>query len=323
MRVAEAEVKQLAESAIAQDARAGARLITLIESGASDLYPALSTLYSAGGHARIVGVTGPPGAGKSTLVDQLIAYYRAANLRVAVLAVDPSSPKSGGAVLGDRFRMSQHYSDAGVFIRSMANRGALGGLARSTPDALVVLDAMGWDIVLLETVGVGQSEIDIMRHAGAVLVLQTSHSGDALQSVKAGLLEIADIFVVNRASEPDAQRTVRALREMVHVDAERRGEAAWPVSVCETEALTGEGIAALAASIERRFTYLTDNPKARAQLRHMQVRVHMEAIAAGIVAARLTDRGGAGAPGSDVVADVVARRRDLYATARALVGGDD
>ncbi len=197
------------------DVRRCARLITLIERGGTDLVPLLQRLYRVGGRGRTVGVTGPPGAGKSTLLNKLVAAWRRRGMAVAVLAIDPSSPFSGGAVLGDRLRMMEHACDAGVFIRSMASRGHLGGLAKAAGDALTVLNAMPWDIVLIETVGVGQNETEIMRHAEVVMLVQTPMGGDAIQAAKAGITEIADIFVVNKSDHPQADHTVRQLEEMV------------------------------------------------------------------------------------------------------------
>ncbi len=192
-----------------RDVRRCARLISLVERGEADLVPLLQRLYRAGGRGRTVGVTGPPGAGKSTLVNKLVAVWRRRGLSVAVLAIDPSSPFSGGAILGDRLRMMEHACDDGVFIRSMASRGHLGGLAKAAGDALIVLNAMPWDIVLIETVGVGQNETEIMRHAQVVILVQTPMGGDNIQAAKAGIIEIADIFVVNKSDHPLADQTVR------------------------------------------------------------------------------------------------------------------
>lgn len=252
----------------AGNVRTCARLISHIERGEVDLVPVLQRLYREGGRTRVVGVTGPPGAGKSTLVSRLVSIWRDRGLRVAVLAVDPSSPFSGGAVLGDRLRMMEHSCDEGVFIRSMASRGQLGGLAKAAGDALTVLDAMPWDIVLVETVGVGQNETDIMRHASVVVLLQTPMGGDDVQAAKAGITEIGDIFVVNKSDHPDADRTVRQLKEMISLGLCLHAEKSWQPPVVKTRALDGEGVAELADHIERYFGYLAEQPEAmRRQLR--------------------------------------------------------
>jgi LAO/AO transport system kinase len=237
------------------DLRCGARLITRIERGDEDLVPLLQALYRRGGRAQVIGVTGPPGAGKSTLISRLIGAWRAQGRRVAVLAVDPSSPFTGGAVLGDRVRMAEHACDDGVFIRSMASRRQLGGLARAAGDALVVLEAMPWDVVLIETVGVGQNETEIMRHAPVVVLVQTPMGGDDVQAAKAGITEIGDLFVVNKADHPQADATVRQLLDMIALAQRLHPERSWQPPVLKTLALQGEGIGELAAAIDRCFAH--------------------------------------------------------------------
>src|SRR5438552_3101128 len=190
-----------------------------------------------------------PGADKSTLFDQMLARLSAGSQRIAVLAVIPSSPYSGGAILGDRVRMGRHNSDVGVFIRSMAARGRLGGLARAAGDALQVLDAMGWDAILVETVGVGQNEIDVVRHADTVVILQTPSSGDELQAAKAGLIEVGDLFVVNKCDAPGADRIVSALREALGGDAQHDGPERWSSPVLKTQAMAGSGVDELVAAM--------------------------------------------------------------------------
>src|SRR5689334_17262282 len=204
-------VTALVEAARGGDTRALARLITLVENGDSELPAIAAALAPHTGSARVIGLTGAPGVGKSTTTNELVRALRAAGHRVGVLAVDPSSPYSGGAILGDRVRMQDHATDPGVYIRSMSSRGQLGGLAAATPQAVRVLDAAGFDVVLVETVGVGQAEVEIAGLADTTLVLVAPGMGDAIQAAKAGILETGDIFVVNKSDHPGAQETVRDL----------------------------------------------------------------------------------------------------------------
>jgi LAO/AO transport system kinase len=262
------EIGAIAAALRSGDIRTCARLISRVERGEPGLVPLLQALYRVGGRSRIVGVTGSPGVGKSTLVSKLIGFWRKRGLRIAVLAVDPSSPFSGGAVLGDRLRMREHTCDEGVFIRSMASRGQLGGLAKAAGDALTVLDAMRWDVILIETVGVGQNETDIMRHASVVVLLQTPMGGDDVQAAKAGITEIGDIFVVNKSEHPEADRTVSQLEEMITLGLCLHPETTWRPPVVKTRAINGEGVAELADHIDDCFAHLAGQPEAaRRQLR--------------------------------------------------------
>jgi LAO/AO transport system kinase len=235
------------------DARALARAISTVENrvpGYSDL---LKALFPHSGHARILGLTGAPGAGKSTLVDQLARYYRKENRTVGIIAVDPTSPYTGGAILGDRIRMQDHFADPGIYIRSMATRGSLGGLARTTADVTTVLDASGRDMVMIETVGVGQDEVDIVRLADITIVILVPGMGDDVQTIKAGIMEIADIFVINKSDRDGAERVERETRAMQSLSIRSDN---WTPPIVKTVASDGTGIADLAAAISSYEQYL-------------------------------------------------------------------
>jgi len=263
--------------------RAGARLMRLVDDRHPLAFDALRQLFAHTGRARVIGITGNPGSGKSTLTDQLIAHYRGQGKTVGVVAVDPSSPFTGGAILGDRIRMSDHATDDGVFIRSLATRGHLGGLSRSTHDVVQILDAMGFDVILLETVGVGQDEIEVVRLAHTSIVVMVPGMGDDIQAIKAGILEIADIFAVNKADREGADRVVKDLKALellaapnLHRLAQASGhhgpqapapgggdtpgetpdEERWQAPILKTVALRGEGVAELAQAIEDHGAFL-------------------------------------------------------------------
>jgi LAO/AO transport system kinase len=242
------DVEGLIARMLGGDRVALAKLITLVENRDRETRKIMSAVYDRSGNGYVVGVTGPPGAGKSTLVDRLIAHLRRSGRSVGVVAVDPSSPFSGGAVLGDRIRMQNHFLDDGVFIRSLSTRGRHGGLARATRDVVRLLDASGKDFVLVETVGVGQTELDIMDLAHTTLVVMVPEAGDTVQVMKAGLLEIADVFIVNKADREGADRMTGELERMLHMLPSEHG---WQVPVLPTQANQDVGIEELMAAIER------------------------------------------------------------------------
>lgn len=243
---------QLVKALLAQDKRAAARLISLIENEAAAKLELLKEIYPHTGQAFIVGITGAPGAGKSSLSGALIKQVRAAGLSLGVIAIDPTSPFSGGAILGDRIRMQDHTLDQGVFIRSMGTRGSLGGLARASGEAVQVLDAFGKEVIIVETVGVGQSEVDIVKTADATVVVLTPAMGDGVQTIKAGIMEIADIFVVNKADLAGAERTAAEVNQML--DLGKIKEPRPPVIL--TEALTGRGVSELWQALKEHEIYL-------------------------------------------------------------------
>jgi LAO/AO transport system kinase len=300
--------------------RAVARLITLVEDAHPALRDVMAALAQYTGRAAVIGLTGPPGVGKSTTTSALIGNFRQRGYRVGVLAVDPSSPFSGGALLGDRIRMQEHGLDGEVFIRSMATRGHLGGLARSTPQALRVLDAAGCDVVLIETVGVGQSEIEVAALADTTVVLLAPGMGDGVQAAKAGILEIGDVFVVNKADRDGAAATARDLRQMI-AHGQRREPGGWRPPVVSTVASAGSGIEAVVEALDEHRAWLLSRDATSDGLtgrRRRRAAVEIEAI----TLAELRSRIGYLRPGrrlDDLAGDVVSGRIDPYAAADLLL----
>ncbi|MEV4315754.1 methylmalonyl Co-A mutase-associated GTPase MeaB [Actinocrispum sp. NPDC049592] len=312
------DVADLVDRARRYEPRAVARLISLVEDASPQLREVAAALAPLTGRAQVIGLTGPPGVGKSTSTSALVTSLRAQGKRVGVLAVDPSSPFSGGALLGDRIRMQQHATDPGVFIRSMATRGHLGGLSWATPQALRVLDAAGFDVVLVETVGVGQSEVDVVSLADTTIVLLAPGMGDGIQAAKAGILEIADVFVVNKADRDGAEATVRDLKNMVAMS--RRGVAgsSWRQPIVPTVASTMDGVDDVVKAIETHHQWLVEHDEL-GQRRYRRARAEVEAIALESVRAKL------GGPGEDALRRlserVSAGEIDPYTAADRLVEG--
>ena len=253
--------------------RALARAITAIERGGTERDALIGEVYPRRGNGRIVGLTGPPGAGKSTLVDRFARLCRERGETVGILAVDPTSPFTGGALLGDRIRMQELYTDPGVFIRSMATRGAMGGLARATRDAVDLLDAVGFDWILVETVGVGQDEVDVVRTVDTVVVVTLPGLGDEIQAIKAGIMEIADVFVINKADRPGVDRTRRDLESMLAMGGQRD----WMPPIVQTVASQGEGLDELVAEVERHRSHLAESGELDRRRFH-QLRLRVETI---------------------------------------------
>jgi LAO/AO transport system kinase len=313
------DVPGLVEKARAGDARSVARLISLVEDASPVLREVMAALIPYAGNAHVVGITGSPGVGKSTSTSALVTALRAQDRRVGVLAVDPSSPFSGGALLGDRVRMQDHALDPEVYIRSMASRGHLGGLSWSAPQAIRVLDAAGCDLVVVETVGVGQSEVEIAGLADTTLVLLAPGMGDGIQAAKAGILEIGDVYVINKADRDGADQVRRELRSMLALA--ERTEGAWKPPIVKTVAQTGEGIDEVVAAIDQHREHLADSGEL-ARRRTRRARDEIEAIA--VTSLREQWRSVHERTELDALADrVVAGETDPYAAADELLAGTD
>jgi LAO/AO transport system kinase len=311
------EPTALVSAADGGDPRALARLISLVENGSPQLREVMKLIAPQAGRARVIGLTGAPGVGKSTITGALVRAYRGQGLRVGVLAVDPTSPFTGGALLGDRVRMQDHATDSGVFIRSMASRGHLGGLSRAAPQALRILDAVGFDVVMIETVGVGQAEVEIASLADSTLVIVAPGMGDSVQAAKAGILEIADIFVVNKGDRPGAQEAVRDLRTVVAMAS--YGDSAWKPPIVETTAAAAQGIDDLVARLNAHGAWLAESGEGeRRRLARAREEISVLAVA------QVRERLGA-LPGEarleQLAAQVASGDLDPYSAADQLVEG--
>lgn len=313
-------MQNIVERLLGGDRRALARMVTLIENEAPATRRYLAELHQHTGRAHIIGVTGAPGAGKSTLVTHLVRELRRREKKVGVVAVDPSSPFSGGALLGDRIRMMELAGDPQIFIRSMASRGSLGGLSASTRDVVRAMDAAGYDPIIIETVGTGQAEVEVMRAAQTVLVVCAPGMGDEVQAIKAGILEIADIFVVSKADRPGSEQTVAELAMMLSLDPARRQhdktQPYWKIPVLKTSALKNEGLVELADAIQQHRAYLSESGQL-ARRAQRQVRSEVETLILHTVATALKQTIEA-AEWQSLVDEITTRARDPYSVATEL-----
>jgi LAO/AO transport system kinase len=298
------------------DVRALARAISAIEDSRPEAHPLLKALFPFSGRAQVIGLTGAPGVGKSTLVDQLAREYRKQERTVGIIAVDPTSPYTGGAILGDRIRMQAHHADSGIYIRSMATRGFLGGLARTTTDVATLLDASGKDLVLIETVGVGQDELDIVRLADITVVILVPGMGDDVQTIKAGIMEIADIFVINKSDREGADRVEREIRAMQTL-APRRDR--WTPAVVKTVATEGKGMPELAGAIAGYQQFLVQQnlliKKKISNWRERLIEMLREALVDRLLNQRLPQ-----AEVARLAAEIAEHRRDPYSLVEEIVG---
>lgn len=309
------DVQALIDRLRAGDARSVSRLITLVENQAPEKAQVMASLFPYTGRAIIAGITGSPGVGKSSLTDRLIAHARDKGLTVGIIAVDPSSPFSGGAILGDRIRMQSRSTDPGVFIRSMASRGHLGGLSIATRDAARILDAFGKDVIIIETIGVGQSELAIAQEAQTTILVLAPGTGDSIQMMKAGIMEIGDIFVVNKADREGADQTVMEVETMLMLESSKNG---WRSPVIKTQAVNGEGVEELWSQIEAHGRFLSEGEVGRAR-RRGQLRDEMVEILTERLKNDIWHKAGQGRAMEDLLDSVEQKELDPYSAAGRLM----
>ncbi|MBI5017757.1 MAG: methylmalonyl Co-A mutase-associated GTPase MeaB [Deltaproteobacteria bacterium] len=311
-------MSRYAEKALQGNQLAGARLIRLLEEGDPEGIEGLKILYPHTGKAYVLGITGPPGAGKSTLVDRIIGEFRGRGMKVGVIAIDPSSPFTGGAILGDRIRMQRHATDDGVFVRSMATRGHLGGLSKATGEAALVLDAMGYDVILIETVGVGQDEVEVVDLAHTTAVVSLPGMGDDIQAMKAGILEIGEVFIVNKADKPGADEVVKQLTVMLEMRHYKPGD--WRPRVLRTVAVNSEGISELVEAFLAHRQHLQESGTLADRKEKRELHFFRELVKEMAYERIFGALGGNGVLAA-LLEDLKARKIDPYSAAEKLVGG--
>ncbi|AHL22535.1 MULTISPECIES: methylmalonyl Co-A mutase-associated GTPase MeaB [Thermococcus] len=310
-------LESLIQSALSGDKKAIARLITLVENDEEKAREIIRRIYPHTGKAYVVGITGPPGSGKSTLLDKLIKLARDEGHKVGVIAIDPTSPFTGGALLGDRLRMQRHSTDPGVFIRSMATRGSLGGLAKATNDAVKVLDASGYDLIFVETVGVGQIEVDIVKTADTVVLVTVPGLGDEVQAIKAGLMEVADIFAINKADREGTEMVYLELKMALEFERDKWRQIGWEPPIVETTAFTLKGVRPLWEAIKRHRKHMEESGRLR-ERRAFRAREEVKTIIASTIASKVEERLAKG-EAKELIEEVVERKLDPYSASQIVM----
>ena len=310
-------VESLVQLALSGDKKAIARLITLVENDEEQAREVIRRIYPHTGKAYVVGITGPPGSGKSTLLDKLIKLARKEDHKVGVIAIDPTSPFTGGALLGDRLRMQRHSTDPGVFIRSMATRGSLGGLAKATNDAIKVLDASGYDLIFVETVGVGQIEVDIVKTADTVVLVTVPGLGDEVQAIKAGLMEVADIFAINKADREGVEMVYLELKMALEFEREKWKQLGWEPPIVETTAFTLKGVRPLWEAIKKHRAYMESSGRLK-ERRAFRAREEVKTIIASSIAKRVEEKLEKG-ESRELIEKVVERKLDPYSASQIVM----